>query len=618
MVHFKNYPFAAVVGQETAKKALILALINPKIGGVLLSGEKGTAKSSLVRAAADLKESIYKIEMPLNLTEDRLLGSFDIGEAITKGQKKMTRGLLENAHGQLLYVDEINLLSESMAHILFETSANGYFVIEREGFSKILPSEFILIGTMNPEEGMLASHFLDKFGIFVQIKGETDLEQRKEIIARRLDYEADPNTFIKKYEGASLRLQERIQQASKNLNQIVVSEEHMDYAAELALAGGCQGHRAEIFLLETARALAAWYGEKRIDEAILKEAAYLSLPHRLREAIELESNKENETESTEDLEDQAEKTVESEAQFEVNPHPSVKDGENLAKHEENWEDIQVLEKDILLPVENQRLRKNTGKGKRLKTRAHSQTGRYIKYKFPQGDIKDIAVDATLRNAAMHPSSHPKFKIEVRKADIREKVREERSGVTLMFVVDGSGSMGAQKRMGAVKGAILSMLTDAYQKRDLIGMVAFKGQEAQVLLPITRSVDLAEKHLRQLKTGGQSPLALGLDNAYSLLQAEQSKKKSVKQYLILITDGKANVPLMSEDSLADAMVIGEKIRAQDIETLVLDTEKGFIRYGFAEQLSKKMGAKYINMQDINANEIHHTVKSFVSENEKLTF
>ena len=294
-----TFPFTAVVGQEKIKRALLLNAVNPRIGGVLISGQKGTAKSTLVRGLAKLLPDMEVVELPLNVTEDRLLGTIDVEKAIASGIKSFEPGLLAEADGNILYVDEVNLLSEHIVNSLLDVAQSGVNIVEREGISHEHRSSFVLVGSMNPEEGMLSPQFLDRFGLFVEVTGEADLDDRKEIIARRLAYERSPDEFIKTYKEQGAEIAAKILGARKFFSQVEITDNIMKMAADLARQAFCQGHRADIVLVETARTMAAFAERTYISLDDLKEAAELALPHRIRQVPPYEIQ-EQETQETEE------------------------------------------------------------------------------------------------------------------------------------------------------------------------------------------------------------------------------------------------------------------------------------------------------------------------------
>ena len=628
-----GYPFVAVVGQERVKKALLLNLIDPRIGGVLLCGEKGTAKSTVVRGLAALTRQRV-VELPLNITEDMLVGSIDFEQAVRDGVRAFSGGVLARADGQLLYADEVNLLPDSIVSILICAAAAGENLVEREGVSYRHPCRFALVGTMNPEEGKLRPQFLDRFGLYVEVAGERDVELRCEILRRRLSYEKDPAAFCRSWQGESERLSERIRRARVLVREIEAEEAIRRLAAEYALRAGCEGNRAELVLVRTAAANAAWEGRSYITREDLKEAALFALPHRQREAQPPEPERQPEPPKREQEEKPADEPQEpSAAPEEQSPEepgpedassPDVEQdtgdnapppdapppGEGAAPEEELVRGEEVTLLSILPTLPRDRLQRQ-GSGRRNKTKSGTDKGRYATFTaHPTPRQRDLALDATLRAAALYQKwrDHTDCAVSLRESDLRFKVRESHVGATIVFVVDASGSMGAQKRMKAAKEAILSMLLDSYQKRDKIGLVAFRREGAQTLLDITASVDLAEKKLQALPTGGRTPLAAGLFQAWQLLRARRRKDPEMLPMVVLVTDGRANRPLWTEDAVDDALRAAELIRRDGIRAMVIDTEKDFISLHIAAQVAQAMGADYCKADELRGEELRTIVKS----------
>lgn len=634
------YPFTAVIGQEKIKKTLILNIINPSIGGVLITGEKGTAKSTLVRGLAEIINNMKVINLPLNITEDRLLGTIDIEKAISEGTRKPDMGLLKKADGNILYVDEVNLLSEHIVKCLLEVSASGVNHVEREGISFTHSSRFVLVGTMNPEEGQLRPQFLDRFGLYVEANGSDDLVERKEIIKRRLEYEKNPIEYIDKFENQSKELVNKIINGIEVLNKVQVSDSIMCLSAEISKEANCAGNRAEIVIIEAAKAIAAFDNRKNININDIKEAAEFALPHRMREmppSVSENDDKEEENEEEQIDDDKEEREeeheppqVEENDNNEDNNKEDNKNEEDNLEYEENSEETKQEEKnenevdndmvdDIgnafaikaldIKPIDR---KKRRGSGKRSKTKTDLMQGRYVKYNLPKDKIKDIAFDATLRAAAPYQSLRDKngLAFVINKSDFREKVREKRTGTTILFVVDASGSMGAKKRMSAVKGAVVSLLTDAYQKRDKVGMVAFRKNQAEVLLGITRSVELAQKSLKDLPTGGKTPLSAGLFKGYEILKAAKKKDPEMVPVLVLVSDGRTNSSVNNGDPYEEAIEIANKIASENIQSIVIDTEQDFIKLGLANNIAKAMNAQYYKLEDLGATEIASTIRGYV--------
>lgn len=620
------FPFAAILGQSRMKHALIWNVVNPRIGGVLLSGEKGTAKSTLVRSLAALLGDRGVVELPLNITEDRLIGSIDLQAAIQRGERRFEPGVLHRAHGQLLYIDEVNLLSDHIVNALLTVAASGVNRVEREGVSHCHPASFALIGSMNPEEGKLRPQFLDRFGLYVAVEGERTVEERMEIIRRQLLFEQDPLGFAAAWVASEETLRRQIAEASARLPEVRATDEVLRMAARISEDARCAGHRAELTLLETARAIAAMNRRRAPSLADLQEAAEYVLPHRMR-ALEdpppppppppsAESPSDpaqpNETPSGQDGDGAAQP-----------PPPSGPDGrdapdaapEPSKPDTPDEDDVQAVgEAFAVRPwMQDAAMRAvRRGSGRRSLVRTATLQGRYVRAALPRGPVRDIAFDATLRNAALHQIHRDRqgMALAVRAADLRTKVREKRVGSTILFVVDASGSMGAHRRMTSVKGAICSLLNDAYQKRDQVGMIAFRKQSAECILNITRSVDLAQKQLEILPTGGRTPLSDGLRAAREMLRAARIRDKDCLPVLVLVTDGRANAASSGASPVEEALAHARALSMEDMQRIVIDTEQEYIRLKLAEKIARAMGAEYYRIEDLNADAIADIVSRHV--------
>lgn len=612
------YPFTAIVGQEDMKRCILLNLINPKINGVLISGEKGSGKSLIARSINNLLESKKVINLPLNITEDSLVGSINLKKAVTSGKCEVEYGLLKEANKKIIYIDEVNLLSNQIKNILMEVNSSKENLIEREGISTKHESDFILIGSMNPEEGILNSQFIDKFGLFVNVKGETNLRKRQLIVKRRLDYEKNNKAFYKQFKEKEDKLKEKIILARKRLSKVKVSDELYTLIAEIIKESNCQGHRGDIILLETSKALAAFDDREFVSYEDIKMASKYVLVHRMREQVEIDEHIDDQSDLSEEKDKEKNKDKENDNNLdkENNFNPdNLKDfSEEII--EDIKEDIEEIQDDLEIKMKDSHALKDMGTGKRLKVKTDTNKGRYIRYKtLNNKDIEDIAFDATLKVAAINQKNREKtdMALNIRKSDLRNKIRESKTGASIIFLVDASGSMGARKRMGAVKGAALSLLNDAYQKRDNVSIIAFRDKKAEVILQSTRSVDLAKKSLEDIKTGGLTPLALGLDRAYIYAKAEKRRKDNPLVYLVILSDGKANVALKTDDPLKDAYDISKKIKSDNIKSLVLDTESGFMNYGYAKELSKALDGDYIKLSKVSKEEIKSNVVDLINKN-----
>ncbi len=661
------YPFTAIVGQEKMKKALILNAINPKVGGVLIRGEKGTAKSTAVRALANLLPEIEVVEgckfrcnphdtntmceeclervklgtlkisfekmrvtdLPVSATEDRVVGTLDIEHAIKKGEKRFEPGVLAHAHRGILYVDEINLLDDHLVDVLLDSAAMGVNTVEREGISFFHPASFVLVGTMNPEEGELRPQLLDRFGLCVDIKGIMDVARRVELIKYRLSYETDPEAFAAGWQATESELCGQILLAQKLLSEVRISDDMLELISQICVDMGVDGHRADITMMKTSITLAAFNGRTEVLEEDVKEAAELVLPHRMRrKPFDNPSDKQDKL--NESLEKQREKQKEKEKnksqpqKKEHNEHSEKaqaqpEDQKSDSPQDSAGEQPDTSSETIFATGESYQIKqfspdfrrnKRKGSGRRSKTLTKSKQGRYIKSKIPEEKTTDLAFDATLRAAAPYQLVRKKNgnSITIHDSDFRKKIREKKIGNLVLFIVDASGSMGAQQRMVASKGAVLSMLMDAYQKRDKVGLIAFKGAGAELVLPPTSSVEMAQKYLEELPTGGKTPLSHGLMKGYETIQAELRRDPDTCPFMVLISDGRANVSMNGESPIQETKTIASMFRKECIQSAVIDTESSMIKFGLAQEISSALGARYLALENLKADSIIEAVRS----------
>lgn len=631
------YPFAAVVGQEEAKKALLIALVNPKAGGLLIGGRKGTAKSVLSRSTRELIGGRKLIDLPLNVTEDMLFGSIDIEYAVSKGQKRFAPGILARANGNILYIDEVNLLRQELLLAVLDANAAGINQVERDGISFTHPVNLTVLATMNPEEGVLPQHILDRFGMYVDVQSETDIDQRVQIMQRALAFSKDMGAFHKQYAEATQALAAKVAGAVKLLPQVQLSDAMIILAANMVSQALCAGHRAELYLLEAAKALAALSERTYVLPKDVEEAAQFVLPHRMRKPPEPEpeeqegenSEQDNQEQEEEDSSDDNENNAQDDNSlpppFDNNANNGAEDNEQNENNQQEQQDnnnkpapeeqIADIDRSFRLPKMVLDLGKDRnirrGSGKRSTTRTDLKQGRYVRAELPKNKVEDLAFDATIRAAAPYQKMRENngCALNIKPEDLRQKVREKRIGNTFLFAVDASGSMGAKERMRAVKGAIFYMLQEAYQKRDRVGMIAFRRQKAEVLLPITRSVDLAQKCLAELPTGGKTPLADGLAQALMMLSMLNKKDSELEPILILVTDGRANAAEAGEDPVESALKMAEKIFKAKIISVVIDTETDFIKLGLAKRIAAAMGANYYSLQRLSKDNIISIVRNF---------
>lgn len=617
---------------EKAKEAILLTLVNPFAGGLLLSGEKGTGKSTLVRSARELVDAPW-VEIPISITEDRLFGSIDAEEAIRSGHKKLLPGLIDEADKGIIYIDDVNLLRDDLLSAVLNIREAGGYRLERDGLSEQRDTAFTVLAVMNPESGTLSSSSLDRFGLFAQADPSYDDETRLEIIRRVLDFEKDGIAFRAKWQEETDALKKKIKDARAALSKVEVSAAMIQLAAVYTLKAHVAGHRADIYLIEAARAEAALEGRKYVLPKDLEKAAEFVLPHRMRKAEEQQGQPSEEMPQEQPEEDNKPQQEEEQQTPQDNefshppeaqpPQINTEDADD-SSHEQNQDNAQMsnprgqsreriddADLHVNLPpmwIEPSKDRKpKKGSGKRSLTMTDLMQGRYVRAEIPKAKTSDIAFDATLRAAAPYQKARPSngCAVVIRKDDLRSKVREKRTGNIFLFVVDASGSMGARERMKTVKGVIFKILLDAYQKRDRVGMVAFRKNQAEVLLPVTRSVDFAQKKLATMPTGGKTPLAKGLLKAEDVLDMLYRQDANQDPVMILITDGRATSPLnKGTNPVTDALEEAKRIGRRNIPVAVIDTESGFIKLGLAKKLAKAMGASYFQVDKISEDQLLH--------------
>ena len=617
---------------EKAKEAILLTLVNPFAGGLLLSGEKGTGKSTLVRSARELVDAPW-VQIPISITEDRLFGSIDAAEAIRSGHKKLLPGLIDEADKGIIYIDDANLLRDDLLSAVLNIREAGGYRLERDGLSEQRDTAFTVLAVMNPESGTLSSSSLDRFGLFAQADPSYDDETRLEIIRRVLDFEKDGIAFRAKWQEETDALKKKIKDARAALSKVEVSAAMIQLAAVYTLKAHVAGHRADIYLIEAARAEAALEERKYVLPKDLEKAAEFVLPHRMRKAEEQQGQPSEEMPQEQPEEDNKPQQEEEQQTPQDNefshppeaqpPQINTEDADD-SSHEQNQDNAQMsnprgqsreriddADLHVNLPpmwIEPSKDRKpKKGSGKRSLTMTDLMQGRYVRAEIPKAKTSDIAFDATLRAAAPYQKARPSngCAVVIRKDDLRSKVREKRTGNIFLFVVDASGSMGARERMKTVKGVIFKILLDAYQKRDRVGMVAFRKNQAEVLLPVTRSVDFAQKKLATMPTGGKTPLAKGLLKAEDVLDMLYRQDANQDPVMILITDGRATSSLnKGTNPVTDALEEAKRIGRRNIPVAVIDTESGFIKLGLAKKLAKAMGASYFQVDKISEDQLLH--------------
>lgn len=660
-----TYPFSALVGVDDLRLALCLNAVNPEIGGVLVRGEKGTAKSTAVRGLAAVlpdvevvagdpyshdpaspdaptgavtSRPVRIVELPVGATEDRLTGSLDLERALSEGAAAFEPGLLADAHRGILYVDEVNLLGDHLVDVLLDSAAMGINRVEREGVSVVHPARFQLIGTMNPEEGELRPQLLDRFGLSVTVTASREPEERAEVVRRRLAYDADPVAFAQPWQQAQCDLASRIVRARELVNEVALSDKQLDNIVALCAHFDVDGLRADLVCARTAMTVAAWEGRHKVTLEDVRTAARLALGHRKRRGPFEEPGIDDQEldEAMQDMEDdlpntpdvippnQQPQAPEQEEQLPPPPPPSPEEpgkaeGEPPAsppQHDAGMPEATPDTEDAPEGPSTPREEEVMAVGQtfvplaiRLAGRGVGDWGRRSPAIGDRGRIignqtqvnHDLALVPTLRRAVIRTAGNGKTDQRpvdrVRPEDWRSNIRQGREGNLVLFCVDASGSMAAKARMEAVKGAVLSLLTDAYQRRDRIGMIGFRGHDAKVLVPPTTSVDLAAGRLTDLPTGGRTPLVAGLEKAAQVLDAERIRDSRRRQLLVIISDGRATWP--KAGGVAAAMQAAKGLAVMKVPALVIDTEQGHVRLGLAKQLADTLGAAYVPLDTLTS-------------------
>lgn len=578
-----DFPFSAVVGQDDLKLALVLVAVDPTIGGVLISGERGTAKSTVARGLAALLPKTLEgksapfVELPIGATEDRVVGSLDISRALQNGSTELRSGLLARADGGVLYVDEVNLLPDHIVDLLLDAASSGWVRIERDGISAGEPARFVLVGTMNPEEGELRPQFIDRFGLCVQVRGLAMHDMRIAAIRQRLSFDDHPATVLTAVQPQEQALREGIVAARERLATLPITNAHLSVVTALSVEHHLDGIRGDLAIIKTARALAAWQAAAEIRDEHIRRAADLALPHRTRQK---KSRHVPRAPANLNPPSQTRASVDGEPAPATDGAPAVQSPRlQVAPPGPEWGPVRLVTDVIDREAVGRRGAASLSPQRVVGAVSYELTG-------------TLAIAPTLSAAARRGARVGDEGMRLAASDLRQDERRGPGLCHVLFLVDASGSMATKRRLEVAKDAALGLMSSSYQRRDEVALMAFRGEGADLVLPFTRQIGSIERALSNVPTGGRTPLARALLDATQLLQTREPA------LLVLLTDGRANVSAEGGDPWEEALAAASRVQTACAGALVIDCESGPIVLGRARVLAEALGAECIALDDMD--------------------
>ncbi len=606
---FVIYPFAAMVGQEIMKKALLINAVEPAVGGVLIKGDKGTGKSTAVRALADLlgeievvpgcpfnchpqnkrlmckacqdqyenegslpisKKKMEIVDMPLSATEDMVIGSIDIKKALQGGSKALEPGLLARANRNVLYIDEVNLLDDYLVNILLDAAAMGVNVVEREGISLYHPARFILIGTMNPEEGELRPQIIDRFGLSVEVKALTSMEERLLVMDNRREFDEDPYNFEKKFYGIQEEIKESVSLAGNVLGNIVLSREKLTYIVKLSASLGIKTHRADIVMDKACRVIAALDGREEVSDEDIKEAAILVLSHRMRQDP-MQRAEELSREQIEDI-------LQNEP-----PENDSQQQENRCEKDE----VETPERSGKLNGELLKFEDAVGARGKDFPGSEGKRGQFVRAR-PNSDAQSIAVNDTLRRAAVKSGD-----LTVLPEHLMEKVRISRGKAVYFLLLDTSSSMRMERKIKLAKTLSWQLLQKSYRKRNKVALLTFREDKVKEAVPLTADVSKIDEVLQTLPTGGKTPLTPALAKVLAMA----AREKEAYPVAVIISDGKANL-FIGENLDDDLQSLKNAVAESRIKLIFVNTESRKRSLGILENMAELLTGEHFYLEDLS--------------------